>query len=152
MLLPNQWAAKVADVLNRDAPVGINLVPSYDSLTRELTVEATVLGQLLVSGDIRFHMGLSEDNIVDKQTDGSQVIEEYSHKHILRTYLTNNLGDNIAAAINPNQRWNRTYTFTIPEGEGWWKVDDMHVFAFVSNITDGSKEILQAEEVALIQD
>ena len=151
MLLPNQWAAKVGEVLNRDAPVGLSLVPSFDSLSRELTIEVTVLGQTLVNGDLRFHMGLSEDNIIDKQTDGSRIIEEYNHKHILRAYITNNLGDNIASVLNPNQRWTRTYTYTIPEAQGWWKVKDMHVFAFVSNITDGAKEVIQAEEVSLIQ-
>ncbi len=149
MLLPNQWAAKVAEVLNRDAPLAINLVPSFDSISRELTIDVTVLGQTPVEGDIRFHMGLSEDNIIDKQTDGSQVIEEYNHKHVMRAYLTNDLGDNISSTLNPNQRWNRTYTFSIPEEEGWWKVKDMHAFAFVSNVTGGTKEILQAEEVSL---
>jgi hypothetical protein len=152
-LSPTKWASKVEEALSKDAPVGIALNVQFDSLSRSLSAEVSVLAQENINGDIRIHMGLVESGLIDKQIDGSELLENYEHNHILRTYLTDPKGDNIKNTLEEREQWSKIYSFDLPAQEkGWWAAENMYVFAFVSNITSNSIAVLQAEEVALIND
>lgn len=150
MLSPNQWAAKVESELSVDAPLGLVLNSTYDSLSRSFQIEVRVFAQEDIEGDIRFHLGLIESGMIDRQIDGNIIVEEYEHNHILRSYLTNAVGDIISGDLQQGEEWTKIYSGTLPEEQGWWIAENIHAIGFVSNITSGSKNVLQAEEIPLI--
>lgn len=148
---PNQWADKVDEELEKEARVEINLQANYEPETRELRIDVRVIAQENISGPTRLHMGLMEDGMIDKQIDGVTKIEEYEHNHILRDYITDYLGDNISSDMALGETWNRSYTYTLPEGDGWWVPENITVFGFVSQNFDDKKDILQATKVKVYQ-
>jgi hypothetical protein len=148
---PNQWAAKVEDELEKEARVGINLDANFNPDTRVLSVDVRVIANEDISGATRIHLGLIEDGMIDKQIDGVTKIEDYEHNHILRDYITNYLGDNIRSKLSLGETWEETYTYTLPEGDGWWVPENISVFGFVSQAYDDKKDVLQATKTRIYQ-
>jgi len=148
---PNQWAAKVEEELEKEALVGINLQANYDPASRLVTMDVRVIANDDISGPTRLHMGLIEDGMIDKQIDGVTKIEAYEHNHILRDYITNNLGDNILPEMDLGETWERRYTYTLPEEDGWWVAENITVFGFVSQNFDDKKDVLQATKTKIYQ-
>ncbi len=148
---PNQWAAKVETELEKEASVGVNLQPDYNPDTRMLTINVRVIAQENIPGPTRLHMGLMEDGMIDKQIDGVTKIEEYEHNHILRDYVTDDLGDNISPSLRLGEIWTRTYTYELPEEDGWWVAENITVFGFVSQNFDEKKDVLQATKAKIYQ-
>jgi hypothetical protein len=96
-------------------------------------------------------MGLTEDGMIDKQIDGVTKIDSYEHNHLLRHYLTNFLGDNILPEMDLGETWERSYSFTLPEGDGWWVAENITVFGFVSKNFDDKKDVLQATKTKIYE-
>jgi len=148
---PNQWAGMVEEELEKEAVIGVNLEPAYNSDTRELTINVRLIAQQSITGSIRLHMGLIEDGMIDKQIDGVEKIEAYEHNHILRDYITAHLGDDVTSVLEKGEIWQRTYTYTLPEEDGWWVAENISVFGFVSQNFDDKKDVLQVVKAKIYQ-
>ncbi len=144
---PNQWSSHVEKELEKEAKASLFLTTDYDSDSRLLEIEVRIEAQSNLEGDIRIHLGIIEDHLVDAQIDGTMKIENYEHNHILRDYVTGNLGDNVRSRLSQGEVWTRDYRYTVPEEDGWWVAEHLHLVGFVSNITEESREVLQVTEV-----
>ena len=147
----NQWAGMVETELEKQSRVSLSLEANYEPESRELEVEVEVTGRDDIFGPIRIHLGLMEDGMIDKQIDGTSKIESYEHNHILREYLTDYLGDNMADSFSVDQIWTRSYRYTLPEEDGWWVAENISVFGFVSQNFDDKKDVLQAAKTKIYQ-
>lgn len=110
--------------------VTLNISPSFDAATRQLTVTVTGTGVTAASAILKgsaLTVYLTEDSLIAKQLDAGTWKQNYVHNNVLRKVLTNSiLGDDIT--------WNgdnftRTFTYTVP---AIWRTEKMHIIAFVA--------------------
>ena len=75
-----------------------------------------------------------EDNVKHPQLDGSVVINDYNHRHVVRQMLSGSyLGDNLGT-IKAEQEVEKSYEFAI--GDSGWKVENLSVYALVIDGTE----------------
>jgi Outer membrane protein Omp28 len=139
--------------------VGINA--EFDPITRRLNVKGNILPEQNVAGDVRIIGYITESHIVDKQLNGSTIVDDYEHNHILRDVLAYPgqsptiegfpLATPMAAgAVIPFAFG----AFQVPEEDnGLWKVENCHVIVFVVRYDDatGERKVLQADEVDFVE-
>jgi len=139
------WRNYVQSELESEPKVDLTVTASLDEDTRTANISVNVTGREALTENLKISIVITEGNIVDAQKDQSEIIEEYNHKHVLRTMLTNWDGDNLSQGINVAQTLTKEYTFVVPEEDGLWKLADLDIVAFVTD-PDG---VLQAAEVHL---
>ena len=121
-----QWAGAAEEVLDMESPVNVGVESSYDEGTQQLTVHVQLYyTQDSPGNNDRISVLLTESNIIGPQTGGSA---NYNHKHVLRTYLTELWGDEVATTTT-GTLVDRTYTYNVP---GTWDIANCDVIAFVS--------------------
>lgn len=141
------WAGHIASELNNAPVVGIGITNVYNAASRELTVTVNTTFVETVTADISLSVLITENNIVDAQINGSTLVLEYTHKHVLRDMLTAAEGQPIIAqAAGGNVE--ETFNFTLPAD---WNDANCHVVAFVHQSDPDNLEVLQAAEASLIE-
>lgn len=124
-----QWSAAIQDILAQPSPVNLGMVTSFNTATRELTVDVelyyTADG---TGGPDRISVALTQDHIIGYQQDYvNGAHPDYDHRHVLRDHITPLTGDEVATtalgSVVP-----RTWTYTVPEN---WAIVDLSVVAFV---------------------
>ena len=161
----SQWASITADELNKEVQFGINInstVVTADLIN--ITIDTEALTSL--SGNYRLVVCLSENNIINWQTDGTYEDSDYVHKHVLRSLLTTSWGDDLtSSSINNGDSFNHTYSLDLSDLEdnniqnslsmnqgngnsGGWDANNLYVIAYVYDVSN--YEILQVEEKSLL--
>ncbi|MGJ8743240.1 LamG-like jellyroll fold domain-containing protein [Polaribacter sp.] len=155
------WSSNVTSEMARYTPVEIEVSNSYNSATR--TITATITGNFVdyVSGDLRFVMQITEDNVTGGQeynqanyyndTAGhpyqgaGDPIVGYSHRFVLRANEPGPYGNAgvIPANVVPGSSYSETFTYTIPES---FDESNISVIGFVANSDPivGQRDILNA--------
>lgn len=132
------WANAVNAQLALASPVNIGVGVTFDSDTRDLTVDAelyyTANG---TGGNDRLHVLITESSIIGYQASGGA---NYSHQHALRSYITPLWGDEVVDNSMGHLE-QRTYTFHVPLD---WDISNCAVVAFVGEYQG---EIFQAVEL-----
>lgn len=149
--LPDGWINFVSDELETFAQVYLDIKTEYDSTTRVVDITVTATSRQSLSGDYRMNVYLTEDNIITKQKDGSEIIDKFKQKHVLRKALTDIQGETFFSNVESGvQRFYNT-SFTIPDEEdmGWWIPENMTVVAFVTN--GQTKEVIQAGDAPVVE-
>ena len=93
-----------------------------------------------ISEDVWLNVAITESHIIDKQLDGSTIVDDYSHEHILRTMLTDHKGELINTTKEPGRVYIRVFDIDIPDS---WNEDNVEVVAFV-NKKDGTMDVFQS--------
>lgn len=138
------WAGFVEDELAIPPQVDVQIANSFNENNGELTASITVNFLETLTGDLSLSVMITENDIVDLQDDTSGLIEDYKHKHVFRTMLTNVAGNPIATqATGTNLQ--ESFTFNIPAE---WNADKCKVVAFVHR-TAPDLEVLQVSEKGL---
>ena len=164
----SQWASITADELEKEVQFGINInstVVSGDEI--DVTIDTEALTSL--SGNYKLVVCLSENNIINWQTDGTYEDSDYVHNHVLRSLLTTSWGDDLTSTpINNGDSFNHTYSIdlsdlenqnieysqNLPPGElgngnsGGWDANNLYVITYVYDASN--YEILQVEEKSLL--
>ncbi len=157
---PGNWDTEIPAILNQEPPMSIELTPSYDEATHEISVDVDI--EYFKAGETTHNLCvfILEDNIVGFQTDDEATpseIEDYVHRHVLRGSMNGTWGEAVSTtAPTTGEMINKTVKFVIPEenrpgGEKEWNVDNLILVAFVHNY-DGNSVVLQAEEAHLIEE
>lgn len=139
------WSTKIVTVLseNKFADVSIELVPEFNENTKELSVEVKCEDISAPAIDLKLAIYLIENHIIGKQTDGSAVVEDYEHNHVLRDGIISSdatWGESITLPLD------KSYTYTLNEN---WVPGNCSLVAIVYNAA--SKEVIQAEETEIIE-
>ena len=154
----DEWASNVANELKKEIEFKISI--SSDSTSISVTSEA----QKNINGEYSLVVCLTESDIINWQKDGQNNVEDYIHKHVLRTILmdqglststTYNSRQQIEKTINYDltslEEFNINYSINTAEfgngNAGDWNASNMSVIAYIYNAT--TKEILQVEEAHL---
>ena len=137
------WGGYIAQQLEEDAKITLDIVNNWDPGTRKLTIDISGGAIEAVDEEVRLSIMLVESGIKDTQLTPSGKQNDYSHKHVLRGMATAYDGDVIAASgMAVGDLISEQYIYDIPED---WSAGDCVVVAFVHNGTT-NKEIIQADE------
>lgn len=142
------WAGFIESEVSIEPSIGINTTVTYNTDSREAKVQLTMITNAAIEDEVRLSIMLTENNILDWQETPDGRKEDYKHKHVLRTMLTNTNGDDLgSSSFSIGEVIERSYTYIVPEA---YKVENCSIVAFVHKVGE-DKEVLQADEVHLVE-
>ncbi len=142
----SKWASLIANELEKPAIINLSMQLDYDQDTRFLAVKVTALPLVEITEGLNLSVLIKESSIIDPQADraaASGVVIEYAHKDVLRMMLSAPAGDLLTIAAEAFVPYEKSYAFTLPPEDGWWRANNCEVVAFVS-LASSSIEIIQA--------
>jgi len=156
-LLPNEntifltpftrWGGEVAQDLQQDPSLALTLENTFDASTRALSIKVGLLPDQQITGEHRLTVLITQDSVIGQQLDGSTVIPNYVHRHMVRDVVSASNGDIITEALEAGQLVNKTFNVSLP---ATWEAKHCSVVAFVHR-SDVDKEVLQAVEKHVIE-
>ena len=145
-----QWAGFIAQELLEAPKVKIDILRTYDEVSRMLDVTVKLYVQeTITESDVRLSVALTESDIVDLQLtpDSSTPNPDYKHKHVLRDMMTNYDGNPIDEALVADAVIDKEFSMALPED---WTPENCHIVAFV-HLGGSSKEVLQAHQTGVVE-
>lgn len=134
------WNTKLVNILtvNQFADVEIQCSNEFTNDTLSFSISAKAINDL----GINYHLVamITEDGIIGMQKDGSNLVNDYEHNHMLRAGL---LGENTAWGIPVTLPYLGSFTYTWPTEAGWVP-ENCNLVVYVYN-TD-TKEVIQVEQ------
>jgi cytidylate kinase len=110
--------------------VAIKSILNKDAMTCKVDVK--VFAE--TTDNYRLALFVVEDNVKHPQLDGSVVIKDYNHRHVVRQMLSGSyLGDNLGT-IKAEQEVEKSYEFAI--GDSGWNVENLSIYALVIDGTE----------------
>lgn len=142
------WAGYIEQEKAVPPKLRIGIEPNYNAGNREVRVEVTLfVDETIPESDVKISLMITENGVVDLQDSTNGLIEDYTHKHILRDMLTSFQGDDIAADLVAGAVETITFTGTL---DTEWNADNCEIIAFVHHTSD-KLDVLQAAEVPLVE-
>lgn len=143
-IISEDWATRLINILsiNHFADVEILSTNSLTGSALSFNIEVNEINDLGINYSLA--VMLTEDGIIGPQKNGSILVTDYEHNHMLRAGL---LGSNKAWGIPVSLPHAGSYEYTWPEGSGWVP-ENCHLVVYVYN-TD-TKEVIQAEQFPLV--
>jgi hypothetical protein len=141
---PSSWQSIVTNRLNVSTPVALQANCEYVAADNVLNIHmnSQFIGDY--TGNVNLVVLLVENHIISAQEDYSQTpseIEEYEHEHVLRTNLTEPMGNLVINS--PSTGYSSTNSFTIPLQANWVPTN-MTVVGYL--VDANSHEVLNAIE------
>lgn len=145
----NSWDNRVQESLDEELQAGIVLKSEYNETTRQLSANVAVYPQVKLNGSYKITLLITESGIVGQQQNGSEVINPYTFKHVLRGSMNGAWGSDIingTAEIGLPIRKN--FKMTLNET---WVPENCHVIAVLTKAIAGrvAPEVIQIEEIKL---
>ena len=141
------WSGFVGQELEEEAIIALDLETTYNNSNRILNVSVTVTPTENIADALSLSLLITENDIVDVQLTPEGKVDDYAQTHVFRAMITNTFGNPINEALIANQDISSIFSFTLPNE---WVAENCKIVAFVHQ-REQSKEVLQAEEVALIK-
>ena len=142
----NQWLSSSDPIINEIADDTTSLklfvMSDYDAAEGNVEVKVEYFNHLpLASSDgWRIHVILTEDNVVDRQSGGSN---PYTHTEIFRDALTGAFGNPLSADYLANTKYTFDFEGTIASQ---WEANNLNVVVFV---TDAQGKVIQVVQKSL---
>ena len=138
----NFWAGYVDQEKTKSPKVRIEVSNTLDMLQRKLNVSATLIGLADLSAQtILLSLALAENKIKDAQLTPTGVDTNYVHRHVLRTFFGNVLGNTIEPITLNNAK---SYNFSLTLSSDW-NIDQLSIVAFIHK-SSPSYEVIQVVE------
>ena len=135
MLNYTDWATIAGEKLLQAPTIDLSISEENNSVS----IQARRL--LESNNSLNLVVCITEDGIIDKQIDGSELIEEYEHNHVLRKVINGTWGSNIQLSSSLS-----TYSYDYNLEDSWVR-SNCNIVAFVYD--NSNKEILQVEKINL---
>ncbi len=142
-----RWGGEVAQDLQIDPSLAVTLQNTFDPVTRALNIKIGLLPDQSLVGEHRLTVLITQDSIVDPQLNGSTLITNYVHRHVVRDVVTAPSGDIIVEPLEPGQLVNKTFSLMLPAD---WEAKHCSVVAYVHRAVM-DKEVLQVAEKHVIE-
>ncbi|RME94769.1 MAG: hypothetical protein D6772_14140 [Bacteroidetes bacterium] len=144
----SSWPGYIAEELLTPPRIRIGLETSFDSASRQLTVDTDLFPtEDINEPDVRLTVYLIENKVIDSQLTPAGQVNDYEHKHVFREALTPFDGERLTEDLRTDQVVRRSYTFTVPAK---YEIENCHVVSFVS-LGGSDLEVLQAHEVPVVE-
>jgi len=142
---PDLWYAEVAKELQKPHQMNILLAVDYDENKRTIDLDVSVIPLVDLAGNYNISVYLTESDIIDAQSNGSEYVEDYEHKHVLMDMMTNATGDSFGTNLKANDVIKKKFpTYTLPLREGLFNPEKMEVVVMVSKSDVGVRDVVQA--------
>lgn len=124
----SDWSS-AADVILNDgnSPVNIGMKSSWNSSSRELTVDVELYYTADGGGTHLLNIVFLESGVLGYQA-GAANSPNYEHNHILRDMLTDQWGEEITAT-SKDDSFTKTYKYTVDNA---WVIENCQIAAFVT--------------------
>ncbi|MFZ1751624.1 MAG: Omp28-related outer membrane protein [Saprospiraceae bacterium] len=139
--LPDLWQAAVEKELQKEHQMNILFDIVYDETSRKVSIDIATIPLNDLNGIFNISVFMTESNIIDAQSDGPVINENYNHQHVLREMMTKFDGDNLGSDLKREIIMRRNYDYTLPT---LWKVDNMEVVVVVHHNSSNDKSVVQA--------
>jgi hypothetical protein len=151
------WPGLINQRLQTASPIRLSLTSSYNAATMEDTIRVRISYTSTVSKPQSVGIVITEDGIVDPQEDGTIIIPDYKHEHVLRDFVTPINGISFLdtlATKKAGRVFEKTFIYKVPEVAFGpeikrWNLDKCNVVGFVFNNEANDKEVVQAAEIKL---
>ena len=148
----SQWQEKLEQLMeqNSEAPINLYVYHTFDETTRIVNVYVqTIFTQSLDANiDYKLSVAISENDIIDRQITEDGLVENYTHKHVLRHTLSPNEAWTIGSTAQNTVFVKALTPFVVPND---WNIENLDILAFVHKNTTDDKEILQVVEAKLVE-
>jgi hypothetical protein len=134
------WNTTLFNILlaNHLADVEILCSNSFTNGVLSYTITANPINDLGISYNLVAM--ITEDKVIGMQKDGSILVNDYEHNHMLRTGL---LGENTAWGIPVSLPYLGNFSYTWPVEAGWVP-ENCNLVVYVYN--NATKEVIQVEQ------
>lgn len=140
-----QWQANVEKELNKPHQLSILMDLKFDATSRVIDIDFTAIPLVDLDGNYNFTIYLTESKIMDAQTNGNVIIDEFEHNHVLREILTKFDGDVLGTDLKKNVLIKKKYSYTLPSTpEGLWKPENMDVVIAIHHSSPTDRSVVQA--------
>jgi hypothetical protein len=140
----NQWSSKIDEQLDEAPRVAMQMVTQYAAEDQNLNIHVHTQFLQSLQGRFQLIVLLLESHIISAQSDYSldpSTIYDYEHNHLLRTNITNALGEPLLT--NPLNNDQVVKSYTLPMSD-LWVPENCSVVAFVIDPITG--EVINAVE------
>jgi len=137
----NEWGSLVSQELQQEPTVNLSMEKSYSSNERALSIDLTILPVEEIQGDVRLTVMIIENGIIDLQDTLEGKVEDYKHKHVLRTTITNPTGKSVPTSeLIVGQPFDLSFSYDLPVE---WNADNCSIIAFL-HLGGAQNDVLQA--------
>ncbi len=125
----NQWESKILTIKDEEPFAEIKISNTFNSTTKkvDISIETEWLKNAESSINYKLQVYIIENHIVAKQIDNGVTINDYDHKHVLRTDVNTSWGDIVSTSLK-GEKETFTYSYTL---DPTWKENDCEVIAFI---------------------
>jgi Outer membrane protein Omp28 len=148
---PDQWQSEVEKQLAREHVMKILLDSKYDESSRKINLEVAAIPLKDLSGTYKISVFLSESGIIDAQSNGGVVEENYTFKHVLMDMMTPHDGEIFGIDLVGEKIYKKSYEYIIPIKEGLFDPKRMDIIVIVSKDEAKSREVMQAAEIHVVK-
>ncbi len=147
------WEDALKEIIDKEQILEISIVNEFDSINRNLKTSVQI--EFLKEFDDKLNLSiyLIENNIISPQDDYSlgdeHYVENYVHKHILRSTLNGTWGTELLESNLDNKKIVKT--FLKENLNEKWNMENCVIIAFVYNTKTENKEVIQAEEKSIFE-
>lgn len=151
-LSKQQWSGAISEEAQKPAQLLMEVETSFDEVSRKVDIRVSMFGLEDINDQLSLTVVIVEDGIVDWQATPDGHVEDYEHNNILRSVISQTLGDNIGV-LAKNESITKNYSFTLPQADasGPWVPANCRIVAYasVNDLVAERKEILQGAEAAV---
>jgi hypothetical protein len=141
---PSSWQSIVTDRMNAATPVALQAKCDYIASDNVFNIHMNSQFIQEYTGNVNLVVLLVESHLISAQEDYSQTpseIEDYEHEHVLRTNVTEPMGNLLENS--PSAGFSKTNSFTIPVSPNW-NPSNMTVIGYLVDVN--THEVLNAVE------
>ena len=143
--LPDLWQAAVEKELQKSHTLNIFSDTKYNSITGLVEIEVAAIPLTNLSGNFNISIYLTESSIIDAQTNGPVIVEDYKHNHVLRDMITKFDGDSFASDMKKSDIVKKAYAYTLsPAAKTLWNSKNMEVVISIHHNEPKNKSVVQA--------
>lgn len=142
------WRARLESVITQPVKANVSQRTYTDPNSNNYVLELTIELLEEYTENLSFTIALTEDKIFVSQKDGSEIVENYEQKHVLRSMYTNSLGSSLKKAAGKTvYEKGRVFKkiLRLNNLDNKWNKNNMHIVSFVTN--ESTKEVLQANTI-----
>lgn len=138
------YQSLVEEELEKPLQMNMFMAVEYDDESRKIDIEVGANPIIDLAGEYNITVYILESHIIGAQYNGTEIIEDYEHNHVLRKSLTTFSGDFFARDMTKGQILKQKYSYVLPEVNGKLNhAENTSVVAFIHKNGFNTRDIIQ---------
>ncbi|MGB6037792.1 MAG: Omp28-related outer membrane protein [Cryomorphaceae bacterium] len=132
--LAGDWPGLVSDEMSLNAKGFVEVITDSVSLADNAATFAISLRPLApVEEDWNLVVGIYENNIIEGQKDGNEILFPFSHQHVFRKYVNGRAGQTVITSDLNFASGDAIYYKFTTDLDSEWAIENCYLFAFLQN-------------------